>query len=386
MALVGGAERAMISIMKASSPAILWRGVALLEMDDNSPYILDELRSLCPVAIGPDQCKAMIGNSEIVVAWAVHDIASMLPKSGVRPKVIAVSHSQADSVWAMQMGENTTGVDLWVAVSESAKEPIPGPYRDQAVIIPNAIDPSRLRQKEKRDKVRQSWGVAPGAKVLGCFHRQSGEKDPTALARAIAHLPPEWVGVSVGSGFETEGVKDHARVTVGDRVIVLPARTDAGSVFGAFDALLVSSKYESFCLTMAEAFAFGLPVISTPVGIALDHPELVRTIPINDPGPGIVREVMELINKPFDTENRVLKAKLCASKLWMPDALGKSWTRLLSEMIQEPKPVGTQAVACVHRGCKTGCQHFICNRDHREVKVNECIPCVESERLVAIGA
>lgn len=381
MASVGGAERAMISIMKATSPGTLWRGVGVLEMDFNDPAMMEELQALGPVAVGPDECKALIASAQVVVAWAVHDIASMLPESEPRPKIIAVSHSQADSAWAMRMGEQTIGIDQWVAVSDSAREPIPEAERNSAVIIPNAIDPRRLKQRRSRERIRREWGISPHAKVLGCYHRQSSEKDPTALARAIAYLPEEWVGVSIGSGFETEAVKVHASVITGDRVKILPADLDAGSVFGGFDALLVSSKYESFCLTMAEAFAYGLPVISTPVGIALEYPNLVRQIPVADHGQGIAAAVIEDDNEPDEKRERVAKAKAIAQELWYPDQLGRSWSRLLAGMLDGKVPADMLAKSCVHRGCKTGCQHFICNRESREVHKKDCIPCVR-----AIGA
>lgn len=378
MACIGGAERAMISVMKATAPEILWRGVGLLEMDHNAPEMVAELRSLCPVAIGPDQCRQLITSAKVVVVWAVHDIVDLMPQVGPRPKIICVSHSPSESAWAMKSVSQTIGIDHWVAVSQSATLPIPESERSKAVVIPNAIDPERIKQRRSRAEMRASWGISGSMKILGCYHRQSSEKDPTALARAIRYLPEDWIGVAVGDGFELERVNEHAERTVPGRVKFFPARTDAGNVLGAFDSLLVSSKYESFCLSMVEAFAVGTPVVSTPVGIALEHPELVREIPIQDDGKAIAAAV--LADQVEGTHTRCRLAQACAADLWFPDRLGDAWKRLLTPMVEDTQPfaVERKAKGCVHRGCKTGCQHFICNRDSREVRVKDCFSCVQT--------
>lgn len=386
MANIGGAERVMISILKATSPAILWHGVAILSTTGNSPEMLSELQSLCPVAIGADETRAMVASSKVVVTWATPDIPSLIPVGGKRPKVVAVSHSPSGSPWAMEVVGQTKGVDHWVAVSRAATAPVPKSDRNRVTIIPNAIDPDRLRQRESRDSVHASWRIPLGAKILGCYHRQSSEKDPTALARAIANLPDNWFGVSVGSGFEDSQVRQHAATVARDRVIVLPSRVDAGSVLGAFDAMLVSSQYESFCLSMAEAFAFGLPVISTPVGIALEWPALVRPIPIDDDGQQIAAAVLADESDPVGTAKRAAVAKRMTQHLWYPDRFAIAWKKMLLGMIGEHEPPSILAAACANRGCRTGCGHAVCNREHREVTLDECVVCATASTPVLIGA
>ena len=46
----------------------------------------------------------------------------------------------------------------------------------------------------------------------------------------------------------------------GDRVSVMPARPDVGSVLAGFDYLLLASDEEGFALVIAEAWLAGVPV------------------------------------------------------------------------------------------------------------------------------
>lgn len=377
-AFVGGAERAMISVLRATSPAIPWGGVALLAgPEHHAPEILDELRALGPVAVGVDRARALLASAEVAVSWAVPDVASLLPADGPRPKVVAVSHSPGDSAWAVETLGRTVGVDRWVAVSEAALAPIPEAQRGRAVVIPNAVDHSRMHVDVDRDRMKAEWGLPADARILGGLNRLSSEKRTERLVDAVAALPPEWFGVVVGEGNERATLEAYAAEVAPGRVIFPGARSDVGNVLMAFDWLLVASAYESFCLSMAEAFWMGVPVVSTPVGIAAEHPEAAWLVGPDPSGAEIAATVLGA----RDPEGRRREEGISLSaSLWSPDRLGRAWADLLRPMLAPASLAPDRLVAsCAHAGCKTGCRHRVCNRDHREVHHTDCVACATGE-------
>jgi hypothetical protein len=359
----------MMSVIRATSPAIEWRGVGLVSGGESAA--IAELRRLGPVAIGPDECRALLASGRVVVSWAVPDAVDLMPGGDDRPAHVAVSHSPGASAWARETLAGTRGVDRWVAVSEAARAPIPGAERGRAVVIPNAIDPARLRVTASRAATRAAWGLPPGAKVLGGLNRLSSEKRTERLIDAVAALPPEWYGVVVGEGIERSALERYAAEIAPGRVLFPGGRPDVGNVLAAFDRLLVASAYESFCLSLAEALWMGVPVLAAPVGIAAEHRECVRLLPADPTGGEVARAALEAPTDPGP-------GRALARTLWGPDALGRAWRGLLAPLLGPDDPLGPErrARGCVHRGCRTGCQNAICLRDHREAHfTNDCVPC-----------
>jgi glycosyltransferase involved in cell wall biosynthesis len=103
------------------------------------------------------------------------------------------------------------------------------------------------------------------------------QKDPGALARAVAALPREWIGVGIGDGIgmgdDYRRIRRDARRLAAGRVHFFGARSDVGNVLAAFDIVLVPSTHESYCYVLAEAMLAGRPLVATCRGPLEDHPE-----------------------------------------------------------------------------------------------------------------
>ncbi len=123
----------------------------------------------------------------------------------------------------------------------------------------------------EREAARGELGLSSEETVVGFVGRFWDQKDPTTAVRAFAayaRVGGEGVLVMVGYG---DGARDveaaAAREGIADRVrLVLDG--DAPKLMPAFDALLMTSLYESFGYVLLEAAVNGVPCVATPVGIA----------------------------------------------------------------------------------------------------------------------
>ena len=269
-------------------------GLAVEKPDEFDPVMAAKIRRVCPVEAGPEAMTSLALRCDVLVFWGLAQPAKYLPSGERRPFVIGVSHGDGSSAFSRDvMRLANPDVDAFVAVSRAALGGIPELRREAAVIIPNGIDPSRLEPKIDRAEQRRRWGVREDAKVLGYLGRISEEKNYRALAEAVRWLPPPWVGVLVGDGTEMRDAQAHAFARASTRVYfpgcVVPS--EVGSALHAFDVLLVPSHEEGFGQSIAEGWLAGVPVVSTPVGIARDHPEWIWALPPNPEGPEIAREV-----------------------------------------------------------------------------------------------
>ncbi len=115
----------------------------------------------------------------------------------------------------------------------------------------------------------------PDVSVVGFVGRLVHQKAPERAVHALAAMKnPRTYLAMLGDG-ELEGSIQAiaGEVGVADRVIIRSG-LDGQYHMPAFDVLLVPSRYESMGYVFLEAAAAGIPIVSTPVGVAADviHP------------------------------------------------------------------------------------------------------------------
>lgn len=143
---------------------------------------------------------------------------------------------------------------------------------DRIAVIPNALLPGVPEPSAivSRTALRAELGLPDRPTVL-FVGRLSREKGPDVLMRAWDQVVAECDAALaiVGVGAETERVADWARRSrQPDRVRLVGARLDVDRFYRAADVLAVPSRSETFCNVLAEGMAYGLAVVSTPVGLA----------------------------------------------------------------------------------------------------------------------
>ncbi|MEY2942848.1 MAG: hypothetical protein RLY97_862, partial [Pseudomonadota bacterium] len=106
-----------------------------------------------------------------------------------------------------------------------------------------------------------------GEKWLGTLAGLKPVKNLTLMVRAFAALPEEWQLVIVGEGPDREAIRDEAlHIGVAHRVHLPGFVAQPAKVVGLFDLYALSSDSEQFPISVVEAMAAGLAVVSTDVG------------------------------------------------------------------------------------------------------------------------
>jgi glycosyltransferase involved in cell wall biosynthesis len=142
-----------------------------------------------------------------------------------------------------------------------------GVPRDRIVVLPNPVQlPAVLPKRLGRSHVRLVY--------LGLFARFKGVFD---LIDALTRLPPECLGrtrlVLAGNG-DLKAVRELAERRGLTRFVEVrdwlgPAERDR--LLGSADAFVLPSYAEGLPMSLLEAMAWGLPVISTTVGSIPEH-------------------------------------------------------------------------------------------------------------------
>ncbi len=146
---------------------------------------------------------------------------------------------------------------------------------DKIEIVHHGFDLTRLDPAVVDGRgVRRELGLE-GAIVFGAVGRLYRLKNYSALLEAFASAlaaASEARLVIVGTGDATGLTSQAMALGIGDRVMFTGPRDDVPELLAAFDAFVHPAIAESFGMVIVEAMAMGLPVLSTPVGIA---PEVI---------------------------------------------------------------------------------------------------------------
>ena len=137
----------------------------------------------------------------------------------------------------------------------------------KAVMVYNPIDTSQIGVLEAENCNE------PKLVYVG---RLSEEKRVDTLIRALAMAKSDWNLTIVGDGESREKLQELAdSLGVETKIEWLGWREHpwAEEQVLKADFMVLPSEYEGFALVLVEALAAGIPVISTPVGVA---PELIR--------------------------------------------------------------------------------------------------------------
>ena len=151
---------------------------------------------------------------------------------------------------------------------------------------------------EKRPKAK-----AKGPKTLlhvSCFDEQAKNvKGLLRAAKLLSEKRQDWRLVLVGTGVDFQEVRAYAdSLQLPENILEWTGEISPREVSDRMhraDALVLSSRYETYGVILAEAVAAGLPILSTPVGIAEATGALLVSQEIAQNKPGRFAEFIETV-------------------------------------------------------------------------------------------
>jgi glycosyltransferase involved in cell wall biosynthesis len=342
MYATGGSERWHLDLIpRLDRSKVDYRGLAVLDRTTLDPGNARTMANYGRMLDGPEGLAELARECDILVVWGMPDAGCFLPEGSHRPFVVAVSHGDKENGYTQRAMTGLDRVaDRYVAVAPTALGPVPAHRRARAVVIPNGIDLRRLANPRPVAETRARWRIPDGSKVVGYLGRMSNEKNPFAVAKAVAHLPPEWVGILVGDGWQYDYVRDFNLVTAPYRCYMAGHESDIASALAAMDCVLDVSIEEGFGYSMCEAAVAGRPLVVSPTGIAAKEAELFRCIPREAEGPELASAVLREIENTSENRSRRLELRRRIRQVYGVEAFACRW----SDFLADPERAETAAL------------------------------------------
>ena len=193
-----------------------------------------------------------------VHGWSFHE--GMSPAG--RAVAAALERVAARWTWPLVV---VAEVDAEIGLAAGIGQP------HQYALVRSAVDVEELRASAgSRRAARAALRIREDVPVVGTVTRLCAQKDPETLLRAarlLAELRPDARLVVIGDGplrpqverrIDELGLRSH--------VTLLGRQSDVAALLPAFDAFVLSSRWEGLPRVILEAMAVGVPVVSTDVG------------------------------------------------------------------------------------------------------------------------
>lgn len=154
-----------------------------------------------------------------------------------------------------------------VAKSISSEEKIP---IDKFCVIPNTVDPERMKLRKNRDILRRELDIKEGEIIVGSIASFAPRKGHEFLIDALQEGIKEFSRIKlllVGRG----SLKDKIAAMVQERglsehVLFLGLRQDVPDIISQLDIYVQPSLAEAFSISITEAMSMGVPCVVTDVG------------------------------------------------------------------------------------------------------------------------
>lgn len=276
----GGGERWMIELAQATpSNQVQWMGTVITQAW-HDPVISRQLSGLMPVYQGgrtvfqgeSRDCTLAAAvadlafSCDVLVMWEVD--AQICELSRLFPRVVHVALRAARI-----RPEFATAGQAFVAVGVSCMNAFSPALRPQVELIYPGINLRRCEPIRGRSEMRRTWNCGEDTLVVGYLGRISPEKNCPAVARAVQGLGPSALGVCYGArSFNADEIMASMRAEAGDRIQFHDAVDDVGSILHAIDVFMLPSFTEGCSLALLEAWAAGVPVVATAVGLVAELP------------------------------------------------------------------------------------------------------------------
>ncbi|MEY4566694.1 MAG: putative glycosyltransferase EpsF [Planctomycetota bacterium] len=168
----------------------------------------------------------------------------------------------------------TPWTDAFIGVADAHAEHLRRQERfpdSKVKVIPNGVDTNRFRpNSEQRCIIRKSLGLPLNCPLIGIVAALRPEKNHGLLVRSAVRIlteHPEAHFLIVGDGTERTHIENQIReLGLQHRIHMLGNRSDTPQLLAALDVFTLCSLNEANPVSILEALATGIPVVSTNVG------------------------------------------------------------------------------------------------------------------------
>jgi glycosyltransferase involved in cell wall biosynthesis len=198
--------------------------------------------------------------------------------SGSRAPIVQTMHNPYDPsilpwLYRVTYPRFTARAGKVICVSGRVREALETRFpalASKLVEIPNGIRLHDYDRPHPRDECRAQFKLLPGAKLIGTVGRLAPVKNHKLLIEAFS-LVRQRVGDAhlaiIGEGQLRESLAAYAAdLGVSEYVSLVRETQKIDYFYGAIDVFCLSSDSEGMPLTLLEALAYGVPVVSTDVG------------------------------------------------------------------------------------------------------------------------
>lgn len=333
---LGGAQQWLLSLLRhlPGDGQVICSGVALTRHNDNNPAWIDRAAQLARIhssgilhsratchAAAKQAAQAVAAASDVLVCWCNEPLADLL--GDFAGPVVLVSHGAGE--WSQKLlrpqeGRATHFAACSLAAAGSFSRGV------SATVLHNGAEPDRCKPQRTRASVRKEWGVSPKEIAVAHIGRLYWDKNPLAVAMAVAELGAPCRAVYVGGGLRKDDIRNAVSAMV-DSPVFQDETEDVGSALAATDCFVLASPSEGFSLGLIEAWLAGVPVVATRVGaipeIEAIHGPLVVPVSVR-PSPSdlaaAVKQAMSVRNKA-----RIAKAQRVARDHFTAAKMADRW-------------------------------------------------------------
>lgn len=220
-----------------------------------------------PFSFGRDTAVSeAVLEADIVLVWGDIDPKYLKP-AGSSAKVIFVAHGVGE--WTRRaLCICAPAIDHVVAVSRVVEQQVCGGF--PTTVILNGVDQRHVASGCDAATMRNRFGFSKDDFVVGFVGRFSPEKNAHLMLEAFGSLGPDSKALLVGWGPLRYQLMDLCNELIPGRFAFASSREFLGDYYQVMNALCMPSAAEGFGLVAAEAMLHGIPVVSTPVGVAHD--------------------------------------------------------------------------------------------------------------------
>jgi glycosyltransferase involved in cell wall biosynthesis len=202
-----------------------------------------------------------------------------------------------------------------------------------AEVIPNVVDVARFAFRDRpvlRPRLLSNRNLEPGYRV---------DVTIRAFAPVLAAHPGATLTV-VGTGSQRpalEGLAAALGVAPAVRFLGRVAPEDMPARFAEADLFVNASVLDNQPVSILEAFAAGVPVVTTPTGdiaAMAGHGRLARLVAPDDPD-ALATGLLEALAQPAASRERARAAHRALSRYTWP-AVGAAWHALYDRLVSRP--------------------------------------------------